>query len=156
MIQYILMGAQAAGMITDYVGVQQQKRMGRLGADLDRAVIDTNIETAAMQTEQDSVNSLRMLRQTIASQAAIFAARGVRAGAGSAAGITNDSISRQKADERIRRINLLTKQSELRAQSAMVGMHQLASESQLGRELGKRMFNTISSGAIGEAFKSGK
>lgn len=146
----LLMAAQAAGMITDYIGTRQQIMWGRMGQKLEQASITANIAMTKLQAEQQSLAAMQDLRQTLASQNAIFAARGTRAGVGTTLAIANKSVGNFNADERMRRMNLLSREAELRASGALSGLHQLASESQLGQALGKRLFNQLPGSSIGD------
>jgi len=134
---------QAAGMITDWMGTQQQIKMGRIGTQLEQAGINANIEMTKVQSADASLQAMKQLRQTLGSQAAIMAARGTRSGAGSSVAIQQQSVSNYQSDERMRRMNLLAKEAELRAQNVLSGMHQLQSETQLGQALTKRIFDKL-------------
>ena len=46
-------------------------------------------------------------------------------------------------DERIRRMNLLSREHTLRAQSSLAAMHAIAGETQLGQALTNRLFQQI-------------
>jgi hypothetical protein len=113
-----LLAMQAAGMVVDYIGTKNQIEMGRLGTKLEQAGIDTNLE---------------MTRLVMA------AAKGSRGNPMSLIA----SVSDFNADERTRRINLLGKESELRAAKILSGLHQLTSETQLGQAMTKRFFDKI-------------
>jgi len=86
---------------------------------------------------------MQQLRQNLGTQAAIFAARGTRAGVGSAASIVSNSVSNFNADERTRRMNLLGKEAHLRAQGVLSGLHQLTSETQMGQAFRQRTLDRI-------------
>ena len=154
MLSGLLLGAQAAGVVMDYVGTQQQIEMGRVGAKLEQASIGANLSMTRLQAEQASTAAMENLRQTIGSQIAIFAARGVRSGAGSAATITANTVGNASADERTRRMNLLAKEAELRAGGVLSGLHQLTSETQLGQALTKRIVSNLPASSIFDKFKS--
>lgn len=138
-----LLAMQAAGMVVDYYALQQEKMMGRMGEGLTQAAINANIEMARVQTEDESVMAMQNLRQTIGSQIAIQAARGAYSGAGSALTKRTESISQFGEDERARRMNLLQSENELRAKGVLSGLHQLKSETELGRKMSASIFNKI-------------
>ena len=86
---------------------------------------------------------MKALRHNLGSQAAIQAARGTAANAGSAATIRNESVSNFNDDARARRMNLLGREAGLRANMVLTGMHQLTSETQLGQTMTKRFFDNM-------------
>ena len=139
----LLLAAQAAGMIFDAYGTGQQIKMGRMGADLEKASINTNIQMNAAAAANQSVYAMQNLRQVMGSQAAIFAARGTRGNAGSAFSFNQESVSKFGSDEQARRMNQLSREAELRANMVLTGMHQLTSETQLGKSLTGRLMNKI-------------
>lgn len=148
----ILLAMQAAGMVVDYMGKSQQIAMGRIGTQMEQASINANIELTRAQSAEASVANMKSLRQTMGAQAAYMAARGTRSNAGSAAVLSSESIGNFNSDERTRRMNLLSREAELRAGNVMSGMHQLSSETQLGQSLSKRFFEGLPiSGAFDKA-----
>jgi uncharacterized protein YutE (UPF0331/DUF86 family) len=80
----LLLAMQASGMIIDWLGTRNQQMYADMGAKLQQAGIESEIEQNRLQTENDSLQEMKNLRQTLGTQAAIFAARGTRAGVGSA------------------------------------------------------------------------
>lgn len=128
MIQYVLLAMQAAGMIVDWAGTKQQIDMGRMGAKIEQAGINANIQMTRLQTEDATLQAMKNLRQNLGSQIAMQAARGNATGAGSALSLFTESISNFKSDERTRRINLLARETELKAQGFLSRLHQETSE----------------------------
>jgi hypothetical protein len=139
----ILLAMEAAGMIVDYIGTQNQLETARQGAQLEQAGIEANLQITRLESANASLEAMKKLRQNIGTQAVIFAGRGTRAGAGSAALASQTSISNFNADERSRRMNLLARESQLRAGKILSGMHQLTSETQLGQSLTNRFFEKL-------------
>lgn len=139
----ILLAMQAAGMIVDYMGTQQQKAYGQLGTQLDQAALDSNLELTRVEGADNSLQAMKKLRQNLGTQAAVFAARGTRGDAGSALSIGQTSISNFNTDERTRRMNLLSKEAQLRAGKILSGLHQLTSETQLGQSMTSRFLNKL-------------
>ncbi len=139
----LLLAMQAAGMVVDFIGTQQQAALGRLGAKAEQSAIEANIAETTAQSEDQSLQEMRKLRETLGTQAAVFVSRGTFQGAGSAFSIKQSSLRSFSDDERSRRINLLANQANLRTQNIMSGLHQLGSETQLGQSLSKRFFSEI-------------
>lgn len=141
MLQFALLAMQAAGMVTDYYAMQQEKAMGRMGEGLNQAAINSNIALTTAQAEDESLMAMQRLRQNLGSQIAIQAARGTSSGGGSALSIMNKSKGEFAKDEKARRMNLLVSENELRAKSVLSGLHQLKSETELGRKVSKDFFS---------------
>ncbi len=147
----LLLAMQASGMIMDWSANQNQIRLGRMGTQLEQAGINANIELTRAQAEDQSLESMKSLRQNLGSQIAISAARGVQSGAGSTASIFNESISNYNSDAQARRMNLLSREASLRAQGVLSGLHQLQSETQLGQSMTNRWLQNIPiSSALGK------
>jgi hypothetical protein len=138
-----LLALQASGMVLDYFGKQDQIRLARMGQQLEQAGIESNIATSRLSTEEQSLQSMKELRQNLGTQAAIFAARGQRSGQGSAALITNQSVANYNADERIRRINQSGTEANLRAGKLISQLHEKTYENDVWSEFRKSVFNKI-------------
>lgn len=153
---YLLLAMQAAGMITDYFGQKNQQQMMKQGAMLQQAGIETNIEQARLETEEASLQSLRDLRQSVGSQIAAFAARGTSTAGGSALSILNQSQANFNSDERVRRLNLLGKENQLRAGTAMSKLQYGTDVSKMWQGFGQRTVNRFPSSVSGwdQLFKS--
>lgn len=134
---------QAAGAIGDILGTSAQQGTLRKGAEVQRANIESSIAEQQLAASLAAVDSMKALRQVLASQRAMFGARGQNPGAGSAAIAGATAVVEAGVDERIRRMNLLSREHNLRAQSSLVGLHALAGETQLGQALSNRLFQQI-------------
>lgn len=143
MIQFALLAMQAAGMVVDYYAVQQEKALGRMGTKLTNAAIDSDIDMLRAQAEDESAMAMQRLRQTVGSQIALQASRGAASGAGSALAAMKETEGVYNKDKQARRMNLLQSENELRAKGVLTGLHQLKSETELGRKLGKSIFSKI-------------
>lgn len=150
-----LLALQAAGMVIDWYGNSQQKEISRLGTQIEQAGIESQLQMTRLESEEASVAAMKNLRKTLGSQAAVLAARGTRSGVGSALALSNESVTNFNADERMRRMNLLAKEANLRANSFMVGLHQLTYESQMGQALRQRFFDKLPMATLGGGSESG-
>lgn len=148
---WILLAMQAAGMVVDYFGKEDQKKFGRQGARLEQMGIETNIELTRLQAEDASVAAMKNLRQTLGSQAAYSAALGRRANPAFMA----ESQNEFNADERTRKINFMSKEAELRAQIIMSKLHQQSSEAKADNDWTKKIFDLIPMSAMSDMFKTG-
>jgi len=144
-----LLAMQAAGMVIDWYGTNQQKQLSRLGTQIEQAGIESQIQMTRLEAEEASLAAMKKLRQTMGSQAAVFAARGTFGGAGSALALTTQSMTDFSSDERIRKINQQAKEANLRANSTMAGLHQLTYETQLGQAMRQRFFDKLPLSTLG-------
>jgi hypothetical protein len=136
-----LLAMQAAGLVSSIFGAKSQQEYIRLGRKLEQEQFATNLQAIRLQSADSSLEEMKQLRKNIGSQIAIQAARGNRGGS-SYAGISTSSRNFDN-DESRRRINLLAKESELRAHNVLSGLHTLQSESQLGRSLTSSILNSL-------------
>ncbi len=146
---FLLLAMQAAGMVTDYLGTKNQAELMQMGMQVQQAGIEANIEQTRLETEQSSLDSIKQLRQTIGSQIATFAARGTSTAGGSALGLLNESQGNFNSDERIRRLNALGKQNQLRAGKAMSLLQNSSDTSKLWQSFASRTFNKFPSSVAG-------
>jgi hypothetical protein len=137
------MGMQAAGAIADIAGTKKQIKQGKAGTALELAQIENRLEQERAASAQSSLDAMISLRSNLATQQAIFASRGTRGTAGTAASLASASVRNFSSDERTRRMNLLSREADLRATKTLTGMHQLSSETQLGQALGKRLIDQL-------------
>ena len=142
-MELFLLGMQAVGAISDAAGTRGEVRRGRAGTELELAQIEFRLEQERAASAQGSLDAMQALRQNLATQQAIFAARGTSGKAGSAASVANKSVQNFGADERTRRMNLLSREAGLRATQTLTGFHQLSSETQLGQALTKKLVDTL-------------
>ena len=127
----LLLAMQAAGMVVDYLGTKNQQDFAEYGAKIQQAGMDAQLMQTRLEAEDASLQGLRSLRQQLGTQAAIFAERGTRSGAGTAALFTNEAVSNFNADERTRRINLLGRKNELKGQKAISILQQKGEKSKM-------------------------
>jgi hypothetical protein len=110
-----LLAAQAGGMILDWIGTSAQNEAAARAARLQQQAIEISIATSRLQTEDESLRELVQLRQNLGTQAAVLAARGVRAGTGVGVIAAAESQGAFNADERMRRINQMMNEKRLKA-----------------------------------------
>lgn len=144
---------QAAGAIADVYGTGQQIKVGRAAAELEQAQFNTRLEEERLQSAMASLDAMKALRAILATQRTIAAARGTDSGQGTGFLIGNTSVGNFNSDERIRRMNLLSREAQLRAGGALTGLHQAASETQLGQSLSSRLFQQIPFSELGKEFE---
>jgi len=146
---YLLLAMQAAGMVTDYFGAKNQDEMMKMGMKLQQAGIEANIYQSRLESQEASLASIKQLRQTMGSQLAIMAARGTSSAGGSALSFLNESIGNFNADERIRKLNLLGRENQLRANSAISRLQYSSDSSKLWQGFASRTINRFPSSVSG-------
>jgi len=145
----VMASFQAAGAIASIWQTNSQMKMIQMGRKIEDEQLQTNLQMLRTQAAEASLSEMRQLRQNIGSQIAIQAARGTASGAGSAMSLQQASKAQFGEDERTRRLNLLAKQSSLRASNAMSAISSLTGETKLGQEITKKLFNTVGGGFMG-------
>lgn len=138
---YLLLAMQAAGMITDYWGMKEQQRYSRMGQKIEQAGMEANIYSTRAETEDASLQAMQELRKNLGSQIAVFAARGTSTSAGSAASIFNESIGNFNTDERMRRLNQLSRENQIKGQGVVSSLNYQANKSQRWQGFVKNTIN---------------
>ena len=147
-----LLAMQAAGAIYNINEMKGQKKLIKMGRDLEQAQFESNLEAARVEASEGSLAELQQLRQNIGNQIAINAARGTSSANGSAAGSLQASERTYAKDEKARRMNLLAKETDLRAGNVLSGLHTLQSETKLGQSLTNQIFNQLPISGIAKTF----
>jgi hypothetical protein len=132
-ITAFLLSMEAAGAISSIWENKSKMKTIQQGRQLEKAQYESNMEALQYESNQDAIASMKQLRLNLGTQMAVNAARGTQSGVGTAATLSNQSVSSYKNDEQRRRMNLLAKEANLRATNVLSGLHTLESETQLGR-----------------------
>lgn len=148
MIQYALLAMQAAGMVTDWLGTQDQIYMSKLGNKITQAGITANIALTQAQYEDQTEQSLEQLRQAIGTQIATNAARGNAAGGGTNAAQFNRLYETSNDDQRARQLNLNSKIAGLKSEGFMSNLRQDAYEAQIRKDFFKRTMNNLPASSL--------
>lgn len=149
----LLLAMQAAGMVVDYIGTKNQAEMAKMGYKINQAGMEANLYQTRAETENASLQAMIELRKNLGSQIAVQAARGTSTGAGSSLALFNESISNFSADERMRRINQLGRENEIRAGKTISSLNQQSENSKLWNSFSSRSMNRFPSTL--EGWKSG-
>lgn len=139
----LLLAMQAAGMVTDFLGTRNQADLMNQGMKVQQAGIAANIEQTRLETEDASLQSMKSLRQTLGTQIATFAARGTSTAAGSATSLLNENFANFNADERMRRLNQVGKENQLRAGGLISRLQNSGDTSKLWQGFASRTFNSF-------------
>ena len=138
-----MLAAQAGGMIMDYFGTAAQNEQAAEAARLQQEAIQASIATSRLQTEDESLRAMVSLRQNLGTQAAMMAARGIRAGTGVGVLAMTESQGNFNADERMRRMNQMMNEKRLKAGMEISKMHQQAFENNNWNAFAGRVINKI-------------
>lgn len=136
-------------MVVDYLGTKQQAEMSAMGAKLQQAGIEANIYQTRLETEEASLASMQKLRQNMGTMIATMAARGTKAGAGSALSLMTEGVGNFNADERVRRLNQMGREGQLRGNKAISALTERADNSKLWQGFSQRTINRFPSSVSG-------
>ena len=138
-----LLAMQAAGMVMDVFSYSSRHKIGQMGLQLQNQAIETNLSNARLQSEQQALVNMQALRKALGAQMVIQAARGTDPGLGSAFMLQEESRHKFDMDERIRKINLMSKEANIRAQGVFSQIQQLRTDTQLGSSLVSGLAKTL-------------
>lgn len=112
-LAYILLAAQAAGYATSIYGEKKVERYRRTGEQIDRQERELQMQQEVLASSEQALQNSERLREVMASQRALAAARGVQSGQGSNLAIANRSVSLYNADERARQLSMSFRKHQL-------------------------------------------
>ncbi len=145
-----ILSMQAAGAIFNISQAKEQRELLKQGQALQNASFEANLAAIRAQSSEESAAALQRVRENVSTQIVTNAARGTASGAGSAFSAIQKSEQNFNADEQVRRLNLLSKENELRANNVLSGLHTLQSETQVGQSLTNQIFNRLPIAGIGK------
>lgn len=134
----LLLAMQAAGMVVDYMGAQKQAQFSKMGLKLQQAGLEANLYQTRAETEDASLQAMKELRKNLGSQIAVFSARGTSTEGGSALTLFNESIGNFNDDERMRRLNQLGRENELKAGGTIASLNQASESSKMWSSFASR------------------
>lgn len=122
---FLLMGAQAAGYGIDLYAKRQQQKMAGRGAELDKRQLDLQFQQEQLASTEAAYMNAERLREALASQRALFAARGQSSSQGTPLTLTAGQIGAFNADENARQISMSFRKHQLDAQKRLIniGLH---------------------------------
>jgi hypothetical protein len=112
--------------------------MSAIGAMLQQGEINIRMGQEELSASEESLMSIKKLREVMATQSAIMGARGQKQGVGSALTASTQSKNAFNADERARNLSLKFKKLMLENQKSISRIHQLAGESKIAAFKGTR------------------
>jgi len=155
-IQWLLMGAQAAGMLLDASSQRKANRWSDRGRQLDEAEINLRMNQERLQFEQESLSSLENLREVMASQRAMFAAQGRMPGVGSTRSIEERSKTQFTNEERARGLSQGFREHYLKSQVALSQIGASGKKAQQGMDLFSKSLNMFNPGSFQGFLGDGK
>jgi hypothetical protein len=134
----LLLAAQIAGLSQAYsakrksskeIGrnLEQANYFTRIGGELERQELDLKLEEAEIGYYEQALYNADQIRETLASQAAIFGARGQRIGAGSAKAITDSSIGAYGQDTKMLELSRKFTKNNILNRKSLSSINQAAS-----------------------------
>jgi hypothetical protein len=102
-----------------------------------------------LETADASLEAMKQLRQNLGTQIAVNSARGTSTAGGSALSIFNQSIGNFDADERVRKINELGQENQLRAGLVMSRLQNSGNTSKLWQGFAQRTLNKFPTSVSG-------
>jgi hypothetical protein len=143
MLQFILMGAQAAGMIGSVMGESSRVKLAKIGQELDEQQANLRLQQDRIAANEQGLMQLEQLREVLASQRALVAARGGMPGMGSALALEQKSIANFQKDEQARERSLLFASQQQQARTALGRIGVVATQAQAGANMFKGAFSLI-------------
>lgn len=137
----LLFSMQAAGAAVGIYDANKRQKMSREAAQVERAGVDANVELITASAEQDSLDAMIALRQSMGAMLAINAARG--AGGGSGYALIGASERAFNRDERTRDLNTKTQIASAKARGLVSDMHNLGTQQQIGSQFAQRVLDMI-------------
>lgn len=143
MIEYIMMGAQAAGMIGDIWANSKSSGIAKRGQQLEEQQLDLRLEQERVASQEQTLASLDMLAETLATQRAMMAVRGGSPGAGSNLAISQKAIATTAKDEVARDLSMGFLAQQRKAQMSVGKLAGFGKQAKAGAEMFSRGFNQL-------------
>lgn len=131
------------GAISKIFSGDERKKQAEQGAAIEKAGIASNMEAIRLQSAEQSLERLKQLRKTLATQNAMSAARGTATNIGSAFFISQHSEGEFNREERFRRISEKSQLASLKAKSLMSDLGLEQTKSQISSDVTSTLFNML-------------
>lgn len=151
MLEYALMGAQAAGLVGDIWASSASGRVGKLGQQLEEQQLDLRLKQERIASQEQSLAGLEQLQEVLATQRAFAAVRGGLPGIGSNLAVEQKSITNFNRDEQARALNLEFGEQQRRAQMAAGRLSVLGKRAQSGAATFSKAFDILPLGQWGDS-----
>lgn len=154
MFDFMLLAAQAAGYATSTYARKARERYSRLGDELDRQQIQLQMQQEQLASTEQAYYSSEKLRDVMASQRALFAARGQMGGQGSNLMASQQSQRLHAADEQARQLSLSFRKHQIESYQRLMGLNRVARNSERRMKNVGQAFDVFSGNAL-ESFLGG-
>jgi len=132
---FILLAAQAAGIGANLYANRAQNRIESKGLALDEESVKLRMKQESLAAQQETLQDLTTLRETLASQRAIAGARGQNPGQGSIKALEQKSVRAQSTDERMRNLNKSFREKYAESLSRLKRIEHQGTKAQRGVQL---------------------
>lgn len=139
------MGAEAAGSIAGQWAQSKALKGVKATAELEQAQLGLRLKQETIASEQQSIANLHALDEILATQRAMFAARGQMPGIGSAGAIASKSVSNYRKDEQARGLSMGFLKSQRQYETTMSKMRYQSAKIAGGMKNIQRGMNTMKS-----------
>ncbi len=156
MLEYALMGAQAAGLVGDIWASHASNSIGRRGQQLEEAQLDLQLKQERIASNERSLMNLEQLQEVLATQRAMASIGGGLPGIGSALAIEQRSVSNFNKDENARLLNLEFSAQHQKAKIAVGRLSVLGKRAEAGAKIFNQAFNMIPTNELFDKYKKPK
>jgi hypothetical protein len=129
-MQFLLLAAQAAGIGLDMYQQRRQERYANKGADIEINELGLQMEKEQLASSEEALANTERLREVMASQRALYAARGQKVGQGSPVAIAQRDINTFSVDERARQLSMSFRKHQIESKQRLIGLEKKARKSE--------------------------
>ena len=149
-LPYLLLAAQAAGIGMNLYAQRRAEKFTRIGEELEKQQLQLRMSEEQLAYTQKSLYGVEQLREVLASQRAIMAARGQAPGLGSAKALETRSVNVFNADERARQLSQTFRKNQLDSQMSLYNINRSTRKAQRKMNSVMQGLNMFSFNALGE------
>jgi hypothetical protein len=142
-LSYLLMGAQASGTIVDIFAQNASRDISRAGQQLEESQMELRIKQERIASNEQSIQNLEILAETLATQRALMSIRGGTPGMGSNLSVENKAVNMFNRDERVRALSLEFAEQNRRAQISVSRIALAGKEAEQGAKNFAKAFDMI-------------
>jgi|GEM_PF-5035214 len=153
-VTMISLAMMAAGAVTQGVSANSSKKYRKLGMQLDDAALASNLELLNAASEAESVAAIDSLRESLGTQTAIMAARGMATDSSQAVAISQKSNQKFAQDERFRTLNTMSKAIDLKSGNVKSYIDMMAKNRKDVTDIGVNALKNIPVSSLESYFKN--
>ncbi len=124
--QFMMMGAQAAGVALEIYQGKRRERYTRMGEELERNEMRLQMQQEQLASSEQSLFASEQLRDILATQRALAASRGQISGAGSNLANAQSSIRAFNADEHARELSQTFRKHQFESAERLQNINRIA------------------------------